>query len=144
MFYYPTAEADLILERAYRRFGAKRYGRFHAVGLKYHNGVARTGERVSLVRKLNNQYDKNAIRVYNTHGKSVGYIARDMAARLAPTMDMGTRIYGKVLEKLEPERLVIEVLEDQSPLFDELVAACEEVLREASVALSQTSRKNSA
>ena len=87
------------------------YGRFHVVGLRYHDGIARAGELMSLVREPDNQYDPNAIRVYNSQGHGVGYISRRQAASIARTMDAGARIYGRVLRRADRWRLLIEVLE---------------------------------
>lgn len=89
----------------------KTYGRYIVVGLRYHDGIAKAGEQVSLVRERSNKWDRNAIRVYNSNDEGVGYIARGMAAKLAPMMDMGARVYGRVLGKADRLRLLIEVLE---------------------------------
>ena len=47
------------------------------------------GERLELVRDRNNAYDSNAIKVVNEYGDQIGFISRDVAAQLAPRMDMG-------------------------------------------------------
>lgn len=87
------------------------YGRYHIVGLRYHDGVAKTGDRLELRREYNNQYDLNAIRAY-CNGKGVGYIARHQAKFLASIMDMGNRVYGNVLGRDDQYRMLIEVLHD--------------------------------
>ena len=88
------------------------YGQFHVVGLRHYNGIAKTGEHVSLVREPDNEYDLNAIAVHNQHGKQVGFISRDEAKALAPIMDRDTRVYGVVLSRVNHYRILIEVLEE--------------------------------
>jgi single-stranded-DNA-specific exonuclease len=62
------------------------------VGVTYDNRqdvVARlhVGERVRLCREPRNPYDRNAIRVENGRGEQIGYIRRELAAVLAPSLD---------------------------------------------------------
>ncbi len=42
-----------------------------------------------LRREYNNPYDKNAISVFHGSSKRIGYVAKEVAARLAPKMDVG-------------------------------------------------------
>ena len=48
----------------------------------------RTGERLSLIRERANPHDRNAIAVYS-RAQQVGYIKRELAAKLAPKIDQG-------------------------------------------------------
>ena len=91
---------------------ARTYGHFHIVGLKYYLGAVSPGDIVSLVRKPDNKYDSNAIAVYNRSGDQVGFISREEARMLAPIMDRGARLRGRVLRKVNPYRIRIEVAED--------------------------------
>jgi hypothetical protein len=54
-------------------------------------------EIVMLVREPKNEYDANAIAVTNTLGEQLGYIPREMAARLATPIDKGARISAHVV-----------------------------------------------
>jgi hypothetical protein len=45
------------------------------------------GEQLILRREPRNLYDKNAVAVLTMAGAPIGYIPRDVAARLAPVMD---------------------------------------------------------
>ena len=75
-------------------------------------GAKRRGrQNCWLVRDLDGQYDPNAIPVYSQRNEGVGCIARNMAAKLAPMMDMGAHVYGKVLGRRDQFRMLIEVLE---------------------------------
>ena len=48
------------------------------------------GERVSLVRDPYNPYDSNAIKVINSNGDQIGFIAKELASSMAYQMDSGT------------------------------------------------------
>ncbi len=48
----------------------------------------RAGQRLDLVREPHNKHDKWAIAVYRS-GSSIGYIKKELAAKLAPLMDSG-------------------------------------------------------
>lgn len=52
----------------------------------------RKGQEMDLVREPDNQHDANAIRVCTMDGRQVGYIARDIAERLAKQIDSGDTI----------------------------------------------------
>ena len=62
------------------------------VGVSYEGrqqvvSLLRVGEIVFLVREENNAYDHNAIRVIRGDKSQVGFINRDLAAKLAPVLD---------------------------------------------------------
>ena len=60
-----------------------------AAGVTFHNRQAVLaklvpGETIQLRREPHNPYDRNAIRVERLNGEQIGYLNRNMAARLAP------------------------------------------------------------
>jgi hypothetical protein len=57
----------------------------------------RPGDRLELFREYDNPYDPNAVRVVH-EGCFIGYVGRDLAARLAVAMDAGQEAHGLVLE----------------------------------------------
>jgi HIRAN domain len=51
------------------------------------------GERVTLVRESENEYDENAVAVFDAKGKEqVGYVPKDVAAKLAKRLDSGEKL----------------------------------------------------
>lgn len=59
---------------------------------KLHRGMT-----LNLVREPKNQYDRNAIAVICGINK-IGHLSSDLAARIAPLMDSGTHVEGKISE----------------------------------------------
>lgn len=53
-----------------------------------------------LVREPQNPHDPNAIRV-ETQGKYLGYIPKDVAAKLAPLTDNGTQVRAEFVQRNE-------------------------------------------
>ncbi len=53
-------------------------------------------ELVLLIRESENPYDSNAIAVYHSSRKQIGFIAADLAERLAPDMDSGQPISARI------------------------------------------------
>lgn len=49
----------------------------------------RAGEELQLRRERWNQYDSNAIAVFDGRGNQLGYISKELASDLAPKMDAG-------------------------------------------------------
>ena len=47
------------------------------------------GDHLRVVREPNNEYDSNAIAIYDKHQNQLGYIGKNVAASLAPRMDEG-------------------------------------------------------
>lgn len=70
------------------------------VGSSFHHGAGhwimklRGGEQLRLQRDPKNQYDPNAISVHIFH-QCLGYVARGLAAELAPKMDAGLVIAAR-------------------------------------------------
>lgn len=54
------------------------------------------GEEVVLERDPSNIYDKNAIKVINESGYQIGFIAKDLAEKMAPNMDNGVKYRAEV------------------------------------------------
>jgi hypothetical protein len=52
----------------------------------------------NLIREPNNKHDPNAIGVYFLRDR-LGYIKRDLAAQLAPTMDSGKQYYAVFVKR---------------------------------------------
>lgn len=49
----------------------------------------REGERLKLERDRYNEYDRNAIKVINSSGNTLGFISKELASDMAPQMDRG-------------------------------------------------------
>ncbi|KAL1954664.1 hypothetical protein VTO42DRAFT_816 [Malbranchea cinnamomea] len=91
------AEADEIFDRSEADednlyLTSELYGILHTkiVGVRYYRGRVTVGECVTLIREPSNPYDRNAIRVVNVMGDTIGHIPRTQAARIAPYMDSKT------------------------------------------------------
>lgn len=72
-------------------------GRDEIIEELYFDGDMDCGQRLVLQRQKNNVHDRNAIAVM--HPKSMqqlGFIGRDIAAKLAPVIDLGTECYAEV------------------------------------------------
>lgn len=55
------------------------------------------GQRLSLVREKDNEFDPNAIAIYSGNNQ-IGYVAKEIAAQLATKMDNGTEYECRVLK----------------------------------------------
>lgn len=51
----------------------------------------KAGEELTLKREPGNQYDRNAIALYDSRGNQLGYISRALASDMAPMIDNGSR-----------------------------------------------------
>lgn len=91
-------------------------------------GHCRDGMAVKLAREPANPHDTNAVAVHITAGGwlfgqrtyEIGYLKAPLAARLAPIMDAGTKITGKVVSHYAPRdmdfpRVSIELTYSQPP-----------------------------
>ncbi|MDM5314923.1 HIRAN domain-containing protein [Fictibacillus sp. b24] len=56
----------------------------------------KTLDPIKLKRDKNNQYDRNAVGVYNARGKSLGWVPKGYAANIAPHMDKGIEFYAEI------------------------------------------------
>ena len=56
----------------------------------------KVGEQVLLIRESENPYDSNAIAVYHSSRKQIGFISADLAEKLAPDMDSGQPISARI------------------------------------------------
>lgn len=57
----------------------------------------RAGEQLSMRRERQNQFDQNAIALYDSRDHHLGFIPKDMASNLAPMMDAGERLDAFVM-----------------------------------------------
>lgn len=72
-------------------------GRDETIEELYLDGDLDCGQRLILDRERNNAHDKNAIAVKHPKNmKQLGFIGRDIAAKLAPVMDSGIDCYAEV------------------------------------------------
>lgn len=88
----------------------------------------RDGMVVALAREPDNAHDANAVAVSITSGSwlfgqrayEIGYLKAPLAARLAPIMDAGTKVTGKVVSHYAPRdmdfpRVSVELTYSQPP-----------------------------
>lgn len=69
------------------------------VGVQYYTGMVGNMEQVVIRREPTNQYDRNAVKVFNAANVGVGHLPRGVAAKLAPLMDAGhVTVEGRVLQ----------------------------------------------
>ena len=61
-------------------------------------GLPSTPCQLQLERQLNNPYDVNAIAVFDTKGRQLGYLSKDIASRLAHELDKGIPIQAKAIQ----------------------------------------------
>lgn len=75
----------------------------HIVGMEYCDqsavGNLSVGEHLLLVHENNNEYDKNAVAVFTSDYKKVGYISRNENCILSQDIDSGAEIYAKTTAK---------------------------------------------
>lgn len=57
----------------------------------------RVGDQLSMRRERQNQYDQNAIALYDSSDRHLGYVPKDLASKLAPIMDLGERLEAVVM-----------------------------------------------
>lgn len=56
-------------------------------------------ENIRLKREPRNPYDKNAINVYDSKNRSLGWIPREIASELAPIMDKRIILKAEIIKK---------------------------------------------
>ena len=61
------------------------------------------------VRERSNPHDSNAIRLLSITGTPVGYVERDIAARVAPWMDEGLTVFAKVIREANMRNGIIRM-----------------------------------
>jgi hypothetical protein len=70
-------------------------------GVKYGRAAiaasARVDDKIELLREYENAVDRNAIMV-RLKGQEIGYIERNLAQRIAPDLDVGMKITGKIID----------------------------------------------
>jgi hypothetical protein len=87
------------------------------------------GERLRLYREPANHYDPNAICVQTITGEQVGYIPKELAARLAPVMDAQGGTVAAIVECLtgDPAKGLSRRVNIRFTLASELPTAFEEL-----------------
>lgn len=70
-------------------------------GIQYENrhinaSQVKVGDEIDVIRDYLNLYDRNAIKLF-FQGRDLGFISRQLSQYLAPVMDGGTKISGKVM-----------------------------------------------
>lgn len=78
------------------------------------------GDNLKLVREPENIYDNNAIRVYTTDDREIGFVAKDWASIFAYKIDIGFT-YEANLVKTEIEKKVVYIRLTTKPASDELL-----------------------
>ena len=71
-------------------------------GISYENRVivarsAQVGDMIELVRDYDNPVDRNAIKIL-LKNKDLGFVERDLAQLIAPEIDVGIKLKGKIIE----------------------------------------------
>ena len=101
-------------KKPHKKFHPERHLFAPLVGMNYRVGVqlqeefaANTPFRVKLEREPENRFDENALKVIAQElrpGMHIGYIARDVAARLAKLMDSGRiEVEGGAVTEIDGE-----------------------------------------
>ena len=78
------------------------------------------GSEIFFKRELDNQYDRNAVRVLNDKGNMIGYLTKEWASIYAEKIDMGMTFIAKV-KKIELKTLTISVQRsnvDETIIYD--------------------------
>jgi hypothetical protein len=75
---------------------------------EYHSLCA--GQPLILIREPHNHYDRNAILVASLCGVRCGYVAREVAARVAPEIDAGARWLAKVYSEATKKKKAMALL----------------------------------
>ena len=79
--------------------------RTFVAGVKYRQGAVmrcRLGQPVKLIRDPTNAHDKNAIEVWCGYSQ-IGFIRRDEAEGLAPSIDEGDRVQAIIHQLVGPD-----------------------------------------
>jgi hypothetical protein len=84
---YLARDAPELAARGLRVAGVAGAGRHHADALE--SDAAAPGSPLELRRDPGNEHDPNAIAVHAGDGQQVGWVPRELAAELAPSLDAG-------------------------------------------------------
>lgn len=57
----------------------------------------RVGEKITLVRDTGNLHDKNAIKICRLSGEQLGWLSRELASQIGPSMDEGNSAEAEIL-----------------------------------------------
>ena len=89
---------------------------FSITGLKYGEAKASCGEKVTLLREPENEYDANAVKVVNGYRQIVGRIEKDKAATLSSKMKHMQEDYHSQNFKLFAEGTIVSAGDDYQQL----------------------------
>lgn len=89
---YKTKPGTKIIDTINTKVAGVTFNGIQSVLPKLHNGMD-----LRFVREPKNQYDRNAVGVW-CGGRKIGHLSADLAANIAPLMDNGTRVDGKISE----------------------------------------------
>ncbi len=89
---------------------------FSITGLKYGEANAVCGEKVTLLREPENQYDANAVKVVNGYRQLIGRIEKEKAATLSPQMKKMQEDFQSQHCKLFAEGTIVSVGDDYQQL----------------------------
>ncbi len=115
------AEIDIKIEKLESCSATKDefFTNAEVVGMKYYDrsdGELVIGTKLTLVRDLENEYDSNAVAVYDDKNRKVGFITKRTNSPLAKDLDNGRKLYAKVSSTPIPDHypnMKIEVFEEK-------------------------------
>jgi hypothetical protein len=90
-------DAPELAARGLRVVGVAGAGRHHADALE--SDAAAPGSPLELRRDPANEHDANAIAVYSSDGRQVGWVPRGLAEEVAPSLDTGDEWSAIVLRE---------------------------------------------
>ncbi|MBQ3501395.1 MAG: HIRAN domain-containing protein, partial [Oscillospiraceae bacterium] len=89
------------------------------VGMKYYDcrdGELVIGSKLILVRDEENEYDRNAVAVYDEENRKVGFLTKRTNASIAIGLDNGKELYAKVSSAPIPDHypnMKVEIWEEK-------------------------------
>lgn len=101
---------------------AVRGTQFRPIEAKAFVNTCEDGVVLTLQREPENPHDANAIKVLSPDPEAIhiGYIAKEIAAEIAPLMDSGQRLVAVVSGRMSASMLTVEINpDDNAPASDE-------------------------
>lgn len=114
-------EIDIKIKKL-ESFGAVEDALFanaEVVGMKYYDcrdGELVIGTKLTLVRDIKNEYDSNAVAVFDDKNRKVGFITKRTNSSVARGLDNGRKLYAKVSSTPIPDHypnMKVEVFEEK-------------------------------
>ena len=81
------------------------------------------GQPLMIEREFENPNDRNALRLCDLHGAPVGYVAREIAAKVAPLMDSGVVFTACVHRRQESNRMAVARISEEGAAVDHSIKA---------------------